>query len=143
MTTKKVGDTTKYFGMFGSREQIINELASTNYSKNAEVERLDWVERNPLFPTEKEILVASYEYEDYSGSAFMLFKKNGKLYEYQGSHCSCNGLEDGNFSAGETSWEALAMRNPEGELYGYGAHCAEAIELVKALVAKNAKKAKK
>ena len=132
----------KYFGIFESREAIVNELAQTSYSNNAEAERAAWLENNPLFPEEKEILFAAYDYEDYSGSAVMLFKKNGKLYEYTGSHCSCNGLEDSVFSAGETSWEALALRNPEGELYGYGHHSAEAVEAVKQLVAKNAKNAK-
>jgi hypothetical protein len=41
-----------------------------------------------------EVLVASYTYEDYSGSAYVLFEKNGHLFEVHGSHCSCYGLED-------------------------------------------------
>lgn len=40
------------------------------------------------------ILLASYSYENYSGNAFVLFKKGGKYYEVNGSHCSCYGLED-------------------------------------------------
>lgn len=39
------------------------------------------------------ILLASYTYEDYDGSAFVLFLRDGKLYEVNGSHCSCYGLE--------------------------------------------------
>lgn len=39
------------------------------------------------------ILFAAYTYENYSGSAFVLFVKNGTLYEVNGGHCSCNGLE--------------------------------------------------
>jgi hypothetical protein len=39
------------------------------------------------------ILFAQYYYEDYSGSAFVLFKKGHKYYEVNGSHCSCFGLE--------------------------------------------------
>lgn len=40
-----------------------------------------------------EILAASYTYEDYSGSAYVLFRKDGKLWEVNGGHCSCYGLE--------------------------------------------------
>lgn len=47
------------------------------------------------------ILMASYTYEDYSGSGYVLFVKDGKFYEVHGSHCSCYGL--GGFD-GDT-WE--------------------------------------
>lgn len=40
------------------------------------------------------IIVATYTYENYMGDAFVLFEKDGKLYEVNGSHCSCYGLED-------------------------------------------------
>lgn len=42
------------------------------------------------------ILYANYENEDYSGSAGVLFLKNGRLYTVYGAHCSCScyGLED-------------------------------------------------
>jgi hypothetical protein len=39
------------------------------------------------------IIYANYNHEDYDGSAFVLFIKDGKLYELYGSHCSCHGLE--------------------------------------------------
>lgn len=39
------------------------------------------------------ILFASYEYEDYSGSAFVICENEGLLYEVSGGHCSCYGLE--------------------------------------------------
>ena len=54
-------------------------------------------------------IFASYEYEDYSGSAFVVFIENGKLYEVNGSHCSCNGLE-GLWEPDETSLDALMFR---------------------------------
>lgn len=41
-----------------------------------------------------EILVASYGEQSYEGDAFVLFRQDGKLYEVNGSHCSCYGLED-------------------------------------------------
>lgn len=39
------------------------------------------------------IIHADYTYEDYSGSAYVLYEQNGKYYEVHGSHCSCMGLE--------------------------------------------------
>jgi hypothetical protein len=61
------------------------------------------------------ILFASYGYENYSGDAFVLFEKEGKLYEVNGSHCSCYGLED-QFDFEETSLEAIEMRLVKGTL---------------------------
>lgn len=40
------------------------------------------------------VIVASYTQEDYSGSAYVLFERDGKLFEVHGGHCSCYGLED-------------------------------------------------
>lgn len=40
-----------------------------------------------------EILSAEYEYEDYEGTAHVLFRKEGGLYEVVSGHCSCYGLE--------------------------------------------------
>jgi hypothetical protein len=40
------------------------------------------------------ILFATYGTDNWSGDAFVLFEQNGKLYEVNGSHCSCYGLED-------------------------------------------------
>lgn len=62
------------------------------------------------------IVFAAYTYEDYSGSAFVLFMKDGKLYEVNGSHCSCHGLE-GQWQPEETFLEALRMRNVSS--YGF------------------------
>lgn len=56
-----------------------------------------------------EILLASYTYEDYSGDAFVLYRKYGKLYEVNGSHCSCYGLED-QWEPEETTVDALNHR---------------------------------
>jgi len=56
-----------------------------------------------------EIILASYTYEDYSGDAFVLFRKDGQLFEVNGDHCSCYGLE-GQWEPEETSVEALRHR---------------------------------
>ena len=39
------------------------------------------------------ILFASYGAANYSGDAWVLFEQDGKLYEVNGGHCSCYGLE--------------------------------------------------
>lgn len=64
-----------------------------------------------------EILVASYSYEDYSGSAYVLFRRNGHLYEVHGSHCSCYGLSEygtTQWQPEETTAEAILHRLNEG-----------------------------
>jgi hypothetical protein len=55
------------------------------------------------------ILLASYVYEEWEGDAFILFRKDGKLFEVNGSHCSCYGLE-GQWEPEETSVESLRKR---------------------------------
>ncbi len=77
-----------------------------------------------------EILVASYSYEAYEGDAFVLFIKDSQFYEVNGSHCSCNGLED-QWDPEETTLDALKFRLEEG--YGithrHGDEVAKAIHL--------------
>lgn len=57
-----------------------------------------------------EFIYAFYNQECYEGSAFVLFARKGKLYEVNGSHCSCYGLED-QWSPEETFVEALFKRD--------------------------------
>lgn len=53
-----------------------------------------------------EVLLASYTYEDYYGSAFVLFRKDGRLFEVNGSHCSCYGLSERSYCVdGQTQWQ--------------------------------------
>lgn len=104
--------TPKYDGLFKDRESIAREF------QEGEGERWNlekpW-KIAPGFPTDREILYAVYEQPDYEGSAFVLYRRDGKLYEVNASHCSCYGLED-QWKPEETTWEALAIRN-EG-MYG-------------------------
>ncbi|OMD16244.1 hypothetical protein [Paenibacillus odorifer] len=64
-----------------------------------------------------EIILASYTNENYEGEAFVLFrrKSDGKLYEVNGGHCSCYGLE-GQWNPEETTVEALEYRLVSGTL---------------------------
>lgn len=62
-----------------------------------------------------EILFAWYVYEDYSGKAFVLTRKDEQLYEVNGGHCSCYGLES-QWEPEETTIGALTHRLNEGEM---------------------------
>lgn len=55
------------------------------------------------------ILFASYGQANYSGDAWVLFEKDGKLYEVNGGHCSCYGLE-GQWEPEEVSLKELEHR---------------------------------
>ena len=71
------------------------------------------------------VLLAIYTYEDYDGSAFVLFERDDVLYEVNGGHCSCYGLED-QWEPEETSVEALRKRMNDGNLgSGYGGNFAD------------------
>lgn len=66
------------------------------------------------------VIVASYTYEDYSGDAFVLFERDGKLFEVNGGHCSCYGLSESSYFGDtttqwqpeETTFDALLQRIP-------------------------------
>lgn len=61
----------------------------------------------------RNILFASYGQDNYSGDAFVLFEEDGKLYEVNGGHCSCYGLE-GQWDAEIVVLEELKNRLEKG-----------------------------
>ncbi|MCK9505440.1 MAG: hypothetical protein M0Q95_14825 [Porticoccaceae bacterium] len=61
------------------------------------------------------VLLASYGTPNYEGHAFVLFERSGKLYEVNGSHCSCYGLE-GQWKPEVTAIEVLRHRLEHGKL---------------------------
>ena len=63
-----------------------------------------------------EVLLAYYD-ECYEGSAFVLLSKDGELYEVNGGHCSCYGLE-GQWDVEHTTPEALLHRLDKGYSFG-------------------------
>lgn len=63
------------------------------------------------------LLMGVYDTPPYEGYAFVLYEKDGKLYEVNGSHCSCYGLE-GQWEPEETTVEALSYRIKKGH-FGY------------------------
>ena len=118
----------KYFGNWESREcvaQDFKEGAGNQYT-------VPFVPAED-FPTDDEMLLAAYGYGSYDGDAFVLYQRNGKLYEVHGSHCSCYGLED-QWIPEETTWEALKMRKAEHLLSSYS-HEQEARNAYNALLA--------
>jgi hypothetical protein len=64
---------------------------------------------------EAHILLASYSTENYAGDAFVLFEQGGKLFEVNGSHCSCYGLE-GQWRPEEVDYLSLWHRITKGTL---------------------------
>lgn len=80
------------------------------------------------FPTDDEILVANYETPPYEGYAFVLYTRDGRLFEVNASHCSCYGLE-GQWQPEETSWESLLMRPASG----YNGFSQDVVERLKVL----------
>jgi hypothetical protein len=77
----------KYFDIFNSIDSVHENWPGSKYVKD------------------KEVLFAIYSYEYYEGAAYLLFQRDGKLFEVYDNHCSCNGLE--NWEPEETSWAAL------------------------------------
>lgn len=59
-------------------------------------------------PTETELVYAGYEVDGYDGNAIVVFIREGKWFEHNDGHCSCNGLEWG--AVEETTPEALLIR---------------------------------
>jgi|SRR6185437_2097865 len=84
--------TERYVENFASPEDIIS-----NY--RAPADALEGAE----------VLLAWYGYGNYDGSSLVVFRRDGKLYEVNGGHCSCYGLE-GQWDPEETSLEALEKR---------------------------------
>lgn len=92
---------SKYLGFWGSYEEMAASFSSWN---DKPVDGM---------ATDDEVLIAMYGGECYEGWATVLFERGGKLYEVNGSHCSCFGLED-QWQPEETTWAALALRKMGG-----------------------------
>ena len=92
-------------GNWDSLEQVLEDFAT--YSGN---------DRVPPDLEGSKILLAHYDCHEYDGSAFVLpMGAEGKLYEVNGGHCSCSGLE-GQWDPEETSVQALRNRMTYGNL---------------------------
>lgn len=78
---------------------LIKDFDNSRYSAEVDYEFLKNFENI-------EWLFGSYTYESYSGDAYVLFKRDGKLFVVSGGHCSCYGLE-GQWDPTETTMEAV------------------------------------
>ena len=67
-----------------------------------------WISKEDLIGVE--IVYAYYLYHEYEGQAFVLFIKDNELFEVNGSHCSCYGLE-GQWDPESTVIAAIRKRN--------------------------------
>ena len=104
-----------YMHSFDSKESIISEFSIDS----SELEGA-------------EILLAYYHVGDYGcdSSAFVLYKKDDKLWEVNASHCSCYGLSQAGYSGEtesqwdpeETTVEALEHRATKGSLGWVGGY---------------------
>lgn len=56
-----------------------------------------------------EFIYAVYNFGNYEGNSHVIFRKDGVLYEVNGGHCSCHGLE-GCWEPEETTVLALLYR---------------------------------
>ena len=98
----------RYWRLFSNVESIWEEFRIE--LSDSQLQREVDAPVDPNVPADRDVLFAYYSYEDYSGTAFVLYKKGRKLFEAHGSHCSCDGLE-GQWHPEETTWEALDMRD--------------------------------
>jgi hypothetical protein len=73
---------------WSDKEGVLRDFAGERWDWDDEKEE-EFVKQNKGL----NILFASYSYANYSGDAWVLFEQDGKLYEVNGSHCSCYGLE--------------------------------------------------
>jgi hypothetical protein len=120
----KSPENRKYFGQWTDRDSILYDFLPSGMKEwcpkmrtySPTEDGFTWIEKQD-FPTDREICFAGYVYEDYSGKAIVVYRRDKKLYEVHASHCSCYGLNepDGHGWHPElTSKEALALRTNTG-----------------------------
>lgn len=74
-----------------SPKAVFDEFAGQDYNYTTSEYKKDYSAFGNI--DDIEIIIAFYEYENYSGEAYVLFKQDGQLYEVFSGHCSCYGLE--------------------------------------------------
>lgn len=87
-------------------------------------------------PDGSEVLMAWYGYGSYCGDSLVLYRLESNLYEVNGGHCSCHGLE-GQWIPEETTVAALKMRalytQEDGEYSGWDEAHKRFVEIVDSL----------
>lgn len=95
--TEQTGQVQVYFGDF----------ATQNWNGKAGRAQLE-EEFGIVLDADVNMLFAYYNYENCSGSAYVLFAQDGQLLEVVGSHCSCYGL-DGQWEPSVVTPEAARL----------------------------------
>jgi hypothetical protein len=103
---------SKYFNDFTDHDQVMKEFQGTRWGFE---EKSDPI---PGFPTDDEILFAAYAPGCYSGDSVVLFKRDGKLFMNEASHCSCYGLE-GQWDPSEVEPEQVLRYTIDADWYEY------------------------
>jgi hypothetical protein len=98
----------KYFGNWSSYNDMVNELHRGEYDYQTRSYKPVVIPED--FPTDEQVLFATYDYGDYCGDATIIYERDGKIYEQVGGHCSCYGINESMGDPHETSREALGMR---------------------------------
>jgi hypothetical protein len=99
--------------------KVINQLLSRGYIEEFKTVE-DVIERYkaPSDALDDAIVyLAWYGYGSYSGRSKVIYEKNDVLYEVDGSHCSCSGLE-GQWDPQKVTWETLSKYSLGGEYDG-------------------------
>lgn len=84
-------------------------------------------------PADCEFIFAAYDQGNYEGEALVLFRSGDKLFEVNGGHCSCCGLE-GQWEPEETTVAALRHRVENGRVI-FGQELVAALDLEEAQAA--------
>ena len=121
-----------YKGFEGWKD-VMCQFHESEYGKDSDKIRDAFIAQNP----EPElVLLAHYYTGSYEGDALVVYKKDGKFYTVEGSHCSCYGLE-GQSNPEEYDSETFKQvvdRKLEGyrkDYDGYGADTKQNWELIK------------
>jgi hypothetical protein len=104
----------QYFGSWSNKQDVIKDFCIDSKELDGAKVHIAW-----------------YGQGDYEGSAFVLFERDGQLYECHGSHCSCYGLED-QWGPEETTVDELEHRYVEGtwlsDYYDHGKEAKAALQ---------------
>lgn len=119
-----------YLHNWKSRFDVVKEFENI-YMEESEYTAKECPHKNPEYWEEQKlemskaltmhegenILFASYGQDNYSGDAWVMFEKEGKLYEVSASHCSCYGCEN-QWNPSEIVLEELENRLKSSEYFG-------------------------
>jgi hypothetical protein len=107
-----------YIDQFSCWENVVNEFSGRTWEYRREEPISEELAAHYVEPDE--VLIAKYTYEDYSGSATVVYRRGRKWYLIQAGHCSCYGLEEGGMDPEEFANAALFKAYLEKTNYLYG-----------------------